>query len=543
MVRGTLLKYAAECIAAAVIVLGSLPLAWGGRIDPNLLRSLNSAAPEAEHAVIVKLTDRVDIEPMKASLATEERNARHARLVRALRDKAKTSQNDITTNLRTRELQGEVRKIRSFWIVNGLALTAKAQTIRELAERDDVEAIIPDRIVSLGQVPAASTTVGRWNLDMVGAPLLWQLGYTGQGVVVANLDSGVDINHPALAAKWRGGTNSWFDAVSTPPSTRPFDDNGHGTNTMGVMVAGNTTDNPVGVAPGATWIAAKIFDRNGNGSFSGIHAAFQWLLDPNGDGSPSDAPRVVNCSWSIDAAGKYNGEFAPDIQALTTAGITAVFAAGNSGPLAGTSESPANNPGAFSVGATNSSDVVTTISSRGPSAFDNGLYPAVVAPGDTIRTTDLTGGGNFPASYVNADGTSLAAPHVAGGIALLLSINPQLTTAELQSAVTSAALDLGATGADNSYGYGRLDIIEAAKKLGLIPAHTPSGDVDGDGAVTVNDALMVLRAAVGLIPWSATLMYNGDVNPLADGVPAPDREMTMADALLIMYKAVGLNAF
>jgi subtilisin family serine protease len=312
---------------------------------------------------------------------------------------------------------------------------------------------------------------------------------------------------------------------------------------MGVMVAGNTTDNLIGVAPGATWIAAKIFDQNGNSSFSGVHGAFQWLLDPNRDGSSADAPNVVNCSWSIDTAGKYNAEFAPDIQALTTAGIAVVFAAGNSGPAAGTSESPANNPGAFSVGATGSNDVVTTMSSRGPSAFDNSIYPAVVAPGDSIRTTDLTGGGNFPDSYTNASGTSLAAPHVAGAIALLLSANLKLTVAELESAISGAALDLGTPGADNSYGNGRLDVIQAAENLKVIPAHTPSGDVDGDGTVTVADALLVLRAAVGLTPWSATLMYNGDVAPLVGGAPHPDRKIDLNDALLILRKAVGASVF
>jgi len=363
-------------------------------------------------------------------------------------------------------------------------------------------------------------------------------------VVVANLDSGVDIQHPALNSKWRGGTNSWFDAVSIPPTTLPFDDNGHGTNTIGVMVAGNTTDNLVGVAPGATWIAAKIFDYQGHGTLSGIHAAFQWLLDPDGNGNPADAPHVVSCSWEINSAGQYDPEFGPDIQALTTAGIAVVFAAGNSGPFANTSVSPANNPDAFPVGATDGNDLVATASSRGPSAYDgSSIYPAVVAPGSGIRTTDLTGGGNFPDSYAYMDGTSVAAPHVAGAFALLLSSNPNLTVTELANGVRSAALDLGTAGPDNSYGSGRLDIIQAAENLNLIPPHTPSGDLDGAGIVTVRDALIVLRAAVGLTPWSATLMYNGDVAPLVGGVPGPDRKITVPDALLILRKAVGAITF
>jgi serine protease AprX len=533
-------------IAAMVIVTGAVSTAWGGRIDPELLQSLTSADPADEFAVVVKLPEVADYRELRTSLGKAGKRIRQARVVQTLRGKAITSQSGIRETLSAREREGKVRKVKGFWIFNGVSLTANAQAIRELGNRGDVEEVIPDRIISLGQPAAAAAATGAgWNLDMIGAPILWNLGHTGQGVVVASLDSGVDIHHPALASKWRGGTNSWFDAISIPPSTTPFDDNGHGTNTMGVMVAGNASDNLVGVAPGATWVAAKIFDSLGNGTYSGIHSAFQWLLDPDGDGSPADAPDVVNCSWSIDTAGKYNAEFAPDIQTLTTAGIVVVFAAGNSGPLGGTSVSPANNPGVFSVGATDGNDVVTAISSRGPSAFDNSsIYPTIMAPGDSIRTTDLTGGGNFPDSYVTASGTSLAAPQAAGACALLLSIDPNLAVADLESAVKSAALDLGPAGPDNSYGYGRLDIIRAAENLNLIiPAHIPSGDVDGDGAVTVRDALIVLQAAVGLIPWSATLMYNGDVAPLVNGVPSPDRKVGVNDALLILRKAVGASSF
>jgi subtilisin family serine protease len=530
-------------IATLIVIVGTVSIACGGRIDPELQLTLKSAGPADKFAVIVKLAEKAELQPLQASSPQgEERTTRHAKVVKTLRDKANVSQKSIKIYLAAKERHGKIEKVKYFWIVNGLAMTADAQTIRELGSRPDVEAVIPDQVISFPRSSSASTTGAGWNLDMVGAPVLWQLGYTGQGIVVANLDSGVDVKHPALASKWRGGANSWFDAISNPPSMTPFDDNGHGTHTMGVMVAGNTTDNMVGVAPGATWIAAKIFDSQGKGAHSGIHAAFQWLLDPGNDGNPADAPNVVNCSWGIDTAGKYNAEFATDIMALTTAGIAVVFAAGNSGPLAGTSESPANNPGAFSVGATDNNDLVTTLSSRGPSAYDGSIFPAVTAPGSAIRTTDLTGLSNLN-TYINADGTSLAAPHVAGAFALLLSINPKLTEAELENAVAAAALDIGPAGPDNGYGSGRLDIIQAAEKLKLIPAHTQSGDVDGDGSVTVADALRVLRAAIGLAPWSATLLYTGDVAPLVNGASASDRKIDIFDSLLILRKAVGLSAF
>ena len=540
-------------VLAAVAATGAVSPAWGGRIDPALVRMLNSAAPTDEYAVIVKMADTMDFHPLKASLEKEERMVRQARVVQALRDKANASGKDIRGLMAIREREGKIANRRDLWITNGYALTAHGETIRELAARTDVAEVVADRIIPLGFAASATSSgffSGSWNLDMVGAPVLWKMGYTGQGVVVANIDSGVDYRHPALGPTWRGGPHDWHDSVTTdPPTTVPFDDNGHGTHVMGVMVAGNDQNGkPIGVAPGAKWIAAKISDSTGKTQLSWIHDAFQWVINPDGDPATPDAPNVVNCSWDIDAAGAYNpaqdlnGEIQTDIQALTTAGIAMVFAAGNSGPNANTSVSPANYPGAFSVGATDSNDAVMTISSRGPSASDGSVYPTVVAPGSGIRTTDLTGL-NDVNTYTYADGTSLAAPHVAGAFALLLSIKPTLTVTELESAVKTAALDLGPAGPDNSYGFGRLDVIQAAESLNVLPPHIPSGDVEGDGRVMVNDAMLVLRAAVGLIPWSATLMYNGDVAPLVNGAPAPDRRIDLNDALMILRKAVGLSAF
>ena len=530
-----------------VTVIGAVETAWGGQIDLDLLQKLNSAAPADEFAVVVKLADKVDLTSMKTSLAKEDRTVRHARVVQALRDRADASGKKIRGLMAIREREGKITGRRDLWIINGYALTARSETVRELAARDDVAEVVADRIIPLGFAASGTTGgSGSWNLDMIGAPILWQMGYTGQGAVVATIDSGVDINHPALRSTWRGGVHDWHDSVTTDlPTSVPFDDVGHGTHVMGVMVAGNDQNgDPVGVAPGAKWIAAKISDSAGNTQLSWIHDAFQWVINPDGDTLTADAPNVVNCSWDIDTAGHYNPnpELQQDIQALAAAGIAVVFAAGNSGPNAGTSVSPANYPGAFSVGATDSNDVVTAISSRGPSASDASIYPTVVAPGNSIRTTDLTGLNNVN-TYTYADGTSLAAPHVAGAFALLLGINPQLTVTQLESAVKSAALDLGTAGPDNSYGYGRVNVVRAAENLNLIPVHIPSGDVDGDGAVTVRDALIVLQAAVGLIPWSATLMYNGDVAPLVNGVPGSDGRIGVDDALLILRKAVGSSSF
>jgi len=298
----------------------------------------------------------------------------------------------------------------------------------------------------------------------VNAPALWDLGFRGEGIVVANMDTGVDAAHPDLAGRWRGGTNSWYDPNGEHP-TAPTDVNGHGTWTMGAMVGGDAGGTSIGVAPGAQWIAVKLFNDGGTTTSSVVHLGFQWLLDPDGNPATADAPNVVNNSWSGSAAG-CDLEFQPDLRSLRAAGVLPVFSAGNFGPSPGTVFSPANLPEALSVGATDDLDVVASSSSRGPSACGQAVAPKLVAPGVGIRTTDLYG------LYANVSGTSFSAPHAAGALALLLDAFPGLSADRQEAALLSGAVDLGAAGADNDYGNGRLDVLAAYQWLASTPDFT-----------------------------------------------------------------------
>ena len=535
----------AACSLITVIWLLVAGHAWCGTLAPDLSAKTRKASTEEEFAVIVRLRDTVNHPALLASVANAGRAVRQESVIRNLRDMADRSQHGLKKDLAEREKAGKVKQIRNFWIFNGFALTAPADVVQELAARDDVAEVVPDRIITMeatATVPAAPVS---WNLNLIGAPALWNLGFRGQGVVVASLDTGVAIIHPALKGKWRGGTNSWYDPYRK--TTDPYDLNGHGTGTMGIMVGGNTTGNPVGVAPGALWIAAKIYDDSGNASLSNIHAAFQWILDPDDNPATADAPDVVNNSWDLGNPGQYSGEFSPDIQSLTAAGIAVVFSAGNGGPpnlgQSNTSVSPGNNPGALPVGATSSSDQIASFSSRGPSAFDGAsLYPLLVAPGVFIRTADLNG---TYSTFTNS-GTSLAAAHVSGAVALLLSGRPVLLAGKpdvLGNALTAAAQDLGPTGPDNTYGYGRLDAANAVSLLGLTPPALPTGDVNGDGVVDIQDALLVLQAAIGLIPATPLMMQQGDVAPFQNAVPQPDGVIDGRDALVMLEKVAGVLNF
>ena len=413
------------------------------------------ANPPAQVRVIVTLREQANLGAVGAGSSTQRRH----QIVALLKATAAQSAQVKANALATRAAAGDaVSEITPFWIFNGFAITASPSVIARLAASPEVLRITPDALdlAPAGAAnpanpisPAAAMTGVEANLSVVQAPALWNLGWRGQGVGVASLDTGGDVAHPDLASSWRGGANSWFDPYDEHPSL-PTDVNGHGTWTMGVMVGGGAGGTAIGVASAARWIAARIFDDRGRSSATAVHRAYQWLLDPDGNPATDDAPDVVNNSWTFTSPGCHL-EFEPDLQALRAAGILPIFAAGNSGPGTATSLSPGNNPSAFAVGATDDSDQSYSGSSRGPSSCDNSVFPEITAPGVGIHSSSLNG------AYFDSTGTSLAAPHVAGMLAVLLSAYPNLAVEQQQAALLAGVNDLGMLGADNIFGAGRLN--------------------------------------------------------------------------------------
>jgi bacillopeptidase F len=437
-------------ILPAFFFLYALPFhAQAQVVSPKLQSLLNTLPDQVEISVIVTLSDKADIHLIKDI----DRRLRRSKIITALKNKAEVTQRPLKMFLETRK----ARKIKSFWLMNGMAITASASVIRDLTTSPEVAKIRLDEKIQVPKPIYELAAAPEWNLVAIGAPELWALGFTGQGVVVANMDTGVDVNHPDLQTRWRGGMNSWYDPNGEHDT--PHDADGHGTATMGVMVGGDVGGTAIGVAPGATWIAVKIFNDLGQAPLSAVHQGFQWLLDPDGDPGTDDAPDVVNNSWGDDNVDECSLEFEPDIQALKAAGIAVVFAGGNSGPNPSTSISPANNPAGFAVGAVGQSLAVPSFSSRGPSACDGRIYPELVAPGVIIKTTDLSFGDS--PFYAFVSGTSIATPHMAGAIALLQNAFPQLTVPEIELALKQSAFDLGPFGPDNDSGYGFLDAKKA----------------------------------------------------------------------------------
>jgi serine protease AprX len=468
--------------------------------EPELQAVLQAAAPDDEIRVIVEFAQRTDLQALRHM----PRPQRRASMVRDMKTTAERDQRGVRSLLQGRGVMG----VRHLWMINSLAVKAPAEVIRELAARPDVLTIRIDRKINAADILLQSFPPPETNIDTINANDLWLQGDFGQGAVVALMDTGADVNHPDLANTWRGGTNSWLDPYGQ--YIVPHDSDGHGTAVLGIMVGGGASGKTIGTAPGAKWIAAKMFDDAGNTFDSVIHQVFQWFLDPDGNPITDDLPDVINASWGFEnLPGICENSFQPDIDALTTAGVAVVFAAGNTGPGAATSISPANNAGAIAVGSVDDVNVIDPTSARGTSTCDGRIYPDVVAPGDTIKTADLSFGG-FP-FYVSGTGTSFSAPHASGVLALLRSAFPNALLAELKSALTGSATDLGAVGPDNTYGNGLVNAAAAYAALGA-PCIRPQVDFTAAPFPAAANRLITFTSSVsgGVQPYSYAWDFTGD---------------------------------
>lgn len=441
-----------------VIVVSTGAQAQNARIHPALDKRLKSLSPGERLAVIVELNEQARPAEVIGRMPGADRRTRARAVADVLRGVASKRQGPLKAYLAKQEALGVAARVVSFWIFNGFAVTAAEPLIRELAARPDVREIRLDGRIPLPSLFRANGSdaamLTEWNIEKIRAPEVWGLNaaYNGTGAVVGSFDTGVDLTHPDLFSRYRGNHRiSWFDPYQE--HSEPYDAHGHGTHTTGTAVGGDASGSNIGVAPGAVWIAAKAWNDDGMGLASAFHEIFEWFLAPGGD--PDEAPDVVNCSWAFEESG-CDAEFLADIEAWRAAGIFPAFAAGNDGPDPASVRSPGAYPSSFAVGATDVSDGVADFSAQGPTPCDGSIKPDVCAPGDGIISA-------VPGGYDIMSGTSMAAPHITGAVAVLRSIDPGLTVEQLESALTAGAKDLGAPGQDNASGAGRLDLFVSAQ--------------------------------------------------------------------------------
>ena len=412
---------------------------WQSKVHPSVFDQLQS---HAKVEIFILMREQADVSGANRLQTKEEKGTF---VFNILRGAAERSQVGIQQLMNAQSV-----RFQSFWLVNGLFLSANYDLIKQIAERDDVAEVMnnphaPLDLVPDMNVPQREGLVVTWGIQKIRADSVWALGYRGQNVVVGGEDTGYSWTHPAIKPKYRGWNTTtsvadhnynWHDAIHLDTITAknpcgadaiaPCDDNSHGTHTMGTM-AGTADTNLIGVAPNARWIGARNMDR-GDGTLARYVECFEFFIAPTNLAGllpkPLLAPHVINNSWSCPLSeGCNSSNYAVmdrAVKAVRAAGIVPVISAGNSGPnCSSVNAPPATHAPGFAVGATQITDTIAGFSSRGPVTVDSSgrMKPDISAPGVGVLSCVLNGG------YASYSGTSMAGPHVAGVVALMYRVS------------------------------------------------------------------------------------------------------------------------
>lgn len=426
------------------LVISIFPMNLFAKTDSSYLdkieKSLQKVPASKEVEFIVTLKAEADLSHVKPE-----------DVVDTLRDTSEKSQESLISFVERKVKDGDISEYNSFFIINSIYIKGRAELIEKIARRSDVESIrlnhtivsdkeeIVKRKSSLSEV----TSYVPWNLESIQADRVTK---TGKNIVVGIIDSGVNANHPELQnALLPGGFKDFVE----PTNTEPKDETGHGTH-----VAGTILGRTIGIARDAKLIVARVFNKEGEASDDGLLAAGQWILEKK--------PQVVNNSWG----GNRDDSFYDDIvKKWKAAGIVPIFSSGNTGEYNAGGEGSIGSPGSledsFSVGALTKDDKLAKFSLRGPSKHTNKFKPEISAPGVNILSADYKGG------YVLKTGTSMAAPHVTGAVALILEANKNLSVDKVEDILKSTATPLTDDHYINSpnmgYGYGKLNVYKAVE--------------------------------------------------------------------------------
>jgi subtilisin family serine protease len=482
---------------------------YSGKVENRVLAD---TAGGDQTSFIIELAQQADL---SRAYTMEDQDARGWYVYRTLKHEAEQTQGPIKAMLDAQNVS-----YRSFWVANEIVVHSGGRTlVNSLAERPDVRVIesnaasnwlesdVAVTFDSLTILEADRPEVVEPGITQVKAPDLWNLGFTGTGIVIGNQDTGMRWTHDALKPHYRGwnGTSAdhnynWHDAIhadingnGTNPcgfnnNVAPCDDQTHGTHTTGTTSGDDGTGNQIGVAPGAKWIGCHNMDE-GVGRPETYTECFQWFLAPTNLGGnnpdPTKRPHVMNNSWGCPTGELCAPNSLQTIVANTqAAGIFVEVSAGNAGSNCSTvNDPPAIYDASYSTGAlVTATNQVAGFSSRGPVTADgsNRVKPDIVAPGTFTRSS--TSGSD--SIYGTFSGTSMAGPHVVGVVALLWQAVPSLSrdiaaTKALLNTTANSNITVGngtsCGGVDhvpnNHFGYGLVDALAAYN--GAPPAPPP----------------------------------------------------------------------
>ena len=471
-------------------------------IDPDLQNEMAQRNDDKKikiNILMMEQSDPIALNRASSQFATKQERCEF--VVETLKRQAEASQADLTCLLREMESNGMVHEIQPFWLVNCVSCIANKAAINDLAQRRDILTIYhceeAQWIFEQEATPAPRSNNREitQNLLQVNAPQVWEQGYTGSGVLIALIDTGVRLDHADLEGRlWDGGAeypNHGYDFYYH--DNDPSDDRGHGTHVAGTICGTGASGSQTGIAPGSTIMALKAFNSEGVGEETHWVAAMQFALEHGAD--------LMNMSLGRpqpNAAQKLMMRQACDN--TLAAGVVVAACAGNLRQM-GFMVPPPNNiytPGdcppphlhedqlvnagglscVISVGAVDYNHNIAPFSSEGPSqwtdvtqyndypytagsATEIGLIrPDICAPGVQIKSLDY----NTTDGYTLMDGTSMATPLVAGTIALMLSKNHELTPAQIDEILEHTAVKL-TEHKSNDFGSGLLDALAAVNAV------------------------------------------------------------------------------
>ncbi|MBK7522887.1 MAG: S8 family serine peptidase [Saprospiraceae bacterium] len=460
------------------------------KISSKLHASLDNRSEEKIHCNIL-LTDQVDLKQWENYFETNKTpyTERAKLLIKELKKKANNTQKEVVDFLEN--FPGvDKNSLKRHWLANAISVRVSTEGIKKLAAREDIIWIgenVPLQQTSYSVSESAAVLVPdglEKGLVAINAPAMWALGYTGYGTKVFVADTGVDPTHPAISIQYNGNyfpkDQSWYPNPyeAAQNANGPFDCLNHGTHVTGTVLGLDRENNDtIGVAFNATWIGGAILCGVGTDDNIG---AFEWAVDPDGDDNTTDdMPDAINNSWydsSLNGLDCYS-IYVPILETLELLGISVIFSAGNEGPDPGTITQPHNinisEINVFTVGALNgnvNSYPIGNFSSQGPSHCEGEgsikIKPEVSAPGVSVRSS-VPGNG-----YAFFNGTSMAAPHVAGSVLLLKEAFPYLGAKELKTAIYHSCTDLGVEGEDNTFGMGIINVYAAYLYL-IAQGHVP----------------------------------------------------------------------
>lgn len=486
-----------------VFLAGALiPIQGQSLLTNQLTTHLEQMSADDMVRINITLKQKYDSQKLLRHAQSLRGEARRQYVVTALKDFTAMSQRGVVAQLNVQQRSQQVRQVTTYWIANVINCYATPDAIAQLAKRGDIESIDYDEMrvlldpaerknaVAMEGVPGSREIT--WNVLKVNADDVWALGFNGEGVIVAVIDTGVNYDHLDLQGNiWQSDEypNHGYDFVNN--DNDPKDDNGHGTHCSGTVAGTGAAGSQTGVAPGATIMCLKVLDAGGSGNESGVWSGIQFSVE--------QGAHVMSLSlgWLHDW-GPNRRVWREAFDNSLAAGIVASVAAGNEGdqqgsyPIPDNVRTPGDLPppwlhpdqtltggisGIICVGSTTSSNQMSGFSGRGPvdwssiAPFNDYPYqpemglirPDICAPGSNIKSLAYNSNTGYEDGW---SGTSMATPCNAGMIALMLQKNMQLSPEQI-SQVSEETAQVMTPGKNNNSGSGRIDALAAVNAVSL----------------------------------------------------------------------------